>query len=214
MQHTVGILVFPEVEILDFCGPFEVFSATRLNEERRREEPSPLHVVLIAEGEDPVSTTGGMHVLPDFTLENHPTLDILVVPGGWGTRALQSNKRVLGWVALCAQQAKVVCSVCTGSFLLAGAGLLEGRSATTHWQSLHRMRETFPNVNVRDDLHVVNDGNIFTSAGVSAGIDMALHLVALMYGAEIGRATARHMEYPVPESNARRVEAQYIAAVR
>ena len=91
MQHTVGILIFPEVEILDFCGPFEVFSATRLSEERRREEPSPLHVVLIAEGDDPVSTTGGMHVLPDFTLENHPRLDILVVPGGWGTRAMRNR---------------------------------------------------------------------------------------------------------------------------
>ena len=94
------------------------------------------------------------------------------------------------------------------------AGILDGRSATTHWESLQRMRDTFPNVTVRDDLHVVNDGNIFTSAGISAGIDMTLHLVALMYGAAVGRATARHMEYPVPESNARRVEAQYIASAR
>jgi len=211
VQQTVGILVFPEVEILDFCGPFEVFSVTRLNEERRREEPSPFKVVLIAESTDLITTTGGMRVLPDYTLEDHPALDILLIPGGWGTRALQSRRRLLGWIALCARQVKVLCSVCTGSFLLAGAGQLEDRAATTHWASLNRMREAFPGVDVRDDLHVVEDGNVFTSAGISAGIDMTLRIVALIHGTEIARATARHMEYPYPESNQRRVGAKYIA---
>lgn len=211
VQQTVGILIFHEVEVLDFSGPFEVFSDTRLNEERRREEPSPFRVVLIAETVDPITTAGGMHVLPDFTLEDHPPLDILLIPGGWGTRDLQSHRRVLGWIALCAQGVKILCSVCTGSFLLAGAGQLDGRAATTHWQSLQRMREAFPKVHVRDDLSVVEDGNVFTSAGISAGIDLALNIVALLHGSEVARATARHLEYPYPEHNTRRVEAKYLA---
>lgn len=210
-MQTVGILIFPEVEVLDFCGPFEVFSATRLNEERRTEEPSPFRIVLIAENLDPISTVGGMHVLPDFTLEDHPHLDILVVPGGLGTRVLQSHKRVLGWIALCAQQVKILSAVCTGSFLLGAAGQLQGREATTHWMSLDRMRESYPNVRVRDDLNVVEDGNVFTSAGISAGIDLALRIVALIHGSDIARNTARHMEYPYPEDNRRRVETKSLA---
>src|SRR5579872_5730665 len=114
LQHTVGILIFPDVEVLDFCGPFEVFSAARLNEERRADEESPFRIVLIAEKKEPITTVGGMRVFPDFTLEDHPPLDILLVPGGMGTRTLQSHKRVLGWIALCAQQVKILSAVCTG----------------------------------------------------------------------------------------------------
>jgi transcriptional regulator GlxA family with amidase domain len=214
VQQTVGILIFPEVEVLDFCGPFEVFSVTRLKEESRREEASPFRMVLIAESKDAITTTGGMRVLPDHTLEDHPKLDILVVPGGWGTRELQSHRRLLGWIALCAREVKILSSVCTGSFLLAGAGQLDDRAATTHWMSLNRMKHAFPSIDVRDDVHVVEDGNVFTAAGISAGIDMALQIVALIYGKEIARATARHMEYPFPESNHRRVEAKYLASAR
>lgn len=211
-QQTVGILIFPDVEVLDFCGPLEVFAVTRVNEERRAEEPSPFRVVLIAETMDPVTTVSGMRVLPEFTLENHPDLDILLVPGGAGTRPLQTHKRLLGWIALCAQQVKILASVCTGSFLLAAAGQLEGRAATTHWQSLDRMREHYPNVHVRDELQVVEDGKVFTSAGISAGIDLALRMVALTQSTQIARNTARYMEYPYPENNQRRVEARYSAS--
>lgn len=208
-QQTVGILIFPDVEVLDFCGPLEVFAVTRINEERRAEEPSPFRVVLIAETLDPVTTVSGMRVLPEFTLENHPDLDILLVPGGAGTRPLQTHKRLLGWIALCAQQVKILASVCTGSFLLAAAGQLEGRAATTHWQSLDRLREHYPNVHVRDELQVVEDGKVFTSAGISAGIDLALRMVALTQSTQIARNTARYMEYPYPENNQRRVEARH-----
>ena len=211
MQQTVGILIFPEVEVLDFCGPLEVFSTARTNEEHRREEPSPFRVVLIAETLNPITTASGMRVLPDFTVENHPDLDILLVPGGAGTRPLQTHKRLLVWIALCAQQVKILASVCTGSFLLAAAGQLDGRAATTHWQSLDRMREHYPNVKVRDDLQIVEDGKIFTSAGIAAGIDLALRIVALTQSTQIARNTARYMEYPYPENNQRRVEARYSA---
>lgn len=201
----VGILVFPDVEVLDFCGPFEVFSATRLDESRRREEPSPFEVVLVALSMEQVKATGGLRVLPDHDLENCPQLDLLVVPGGWGTRGLVNDDRVIKWIRAQAQDAELVASVCTGSFLLAQAGLLEGRRATTHWQSLDRMEQTFPTISVVRDQHVVDEGSILTSAGISAGIDLALRVVSKVHGEAIGRATARYMEYPYPEGNARRV---------
>jgi transcriptional regulator GlxA family with amidase domain len=204
-RKRVGILVFPDVEVLDFCGPFEVFSVTRLDEQRRREEPSPFEALLVAEGPGPVVTTGGMKVIPDCTLERCPPLDILVVPGGWGTRAEMKNARLLAWIKERAQQVETLTSVCTGSMLLGQAGLLDGRHATTHWRSLQWMRDSFPAVTVEEKLHVVEDGNVLTSAGISAGIDMALRVVARYHGEAVARNTARNMEYRYPDDNSRRV---------
>ena len=132
-------------------------------------------------------------------------LDILVVPGGWGTRKEISNQRVLTWIAERAKEVETLTSVCTGAMLLGQAGLLDGRRATTHWRSLDWMRQSFPAVTVEDKLHVVEDGQVLTSAGISAGIDMALLVVARYFGEAVGRATARHMEYPFPDDNRRRV---------
>jgi transcriptional regulator GlxA family with amidase domain len=204
-RKRVGIVVFPDVEVLDFCGPFEVFSVTRLDEERRREEPSPFEVFLVAEGPGPIVTTGGMKVTPDHTLESCPTLDILVVPGGWGTRAEMKNARLVSWIAERAKQVETLTSVCTGSMLLGQAGLLDGRHATTHWRALQWMRDSFPAVTVEEKLHVVEDGHVLTSAGISAGIDMALRVVARYHGESVARNTARTMEYRYPDGNARRV---------
>lgn len=204
-RKRVGILIFPGVEVLDFCGPYEVFSATRLNEELRREELSPFEVVIVAEHEDVVVATGGLRVIPDHTLANCPSLDILVVPGGYGTREEMSNETLLAWIAERGRQVETLTSVCTGSMLLGQAGLLEGKRATTHWRSLNWMRESFPTVTVEDRLHVVEDGRVVTSAGISAGIDMALRVVARYYGEAVARATARHMEYQFPDDNTRRI---------
>lgn len=204
-RKRVGILIFPDVEVLDFCGPFEVFSVTRLNEELRREEQSPFEVVLVAERPEPVTTTGGMKVTPHHTLESCPPLDILVVPGGWGTRAEARNTRLLDWITARATQVETLTSVCTGSMLLGQVGLLDGRHATTHWRSLQRMRESFPAVTVEEKQHVVEDGNVLTSAGISAGIDMALKVVARYHGEAVARNTARNMEYRYPDDNSRRV---------
>jgi transcriptional regulator GlxA family with amidase domain len=204
-RKRVGILVFPDVEVLDFCGPFEVFSVTRLNEELRREEPSPFEVLIVAEHPGPVVTTGGMKVTPDHTLDACPPLDILVVPGGWGTRAEVKNARLLTWIKERAARVETLTSVCTGSMLLGQVGLLDGRHATTHWRSLQRMREAFPAVTVEDKLHVVEDGHVLTSAGISAGIDMALRVVARYHGETVARNTARNMEYRYPDDNSRRV---------
>lgn len=204
-RHRVGILLFPDVEVLDFCGPYEVFSVTRLDEPRRRDDPSPFEVLLVAEQEGPVKATGGLRVIPDHTLTTCPPLDILVVPGGWGTRAEIANERLLAWIAERGTQVETLASVCTGSMLLGQAGLLDGRRATTHWQALDWMRKAFPSVTVEEALHVVEDGHLLTSAGISAGIDLALRVVMRYCGEEAARATARHMEYPFPEHNRRRV---------
>jgi transcriptional regulator GlxA family with amidase domain len=204
-QKRVGILVYPEVEVLDFAGPFEVFSVTRLDEERRREQPSPFEVVLVAERTAPVRASGGLRVLPEYDLVGCPPLDVLVVPGGWGSRREVDNAALIGWIRERAARAEVTASVCTGAFLLARAGLLNGRPATTHWRSLDRLRDTFPAVTVERHRHVVQDGALFTSAGIAAGIDLALQVVARYHGEAVARATARHMEYPYPEDNARRV---------
>lgn len=205
-RKSVGIVIFDDVEVLDFCGPFEVFSVTRLNEEKRQEEPSPFEVILVAEDARPVKSRGGMKVTPDHTFASCPELDILVVPGGWGTRTQIKNGALLEWLNERSAELETLTSVCTGSMLLGRAGLLEGRHATTHWRSLDRMQDAFPNTIVERGKHFVNDGHIFTSAGISAGIDMSLRVVALHYGDAIARATARNMEYPYPESDERRIE--------
>jgi len=204
-RKRVGIVLFNDIEVLDFCGPFEVFSATRLNEEKRREEPSPFEVFLVAEILSHVTTTGGMKVIPQYSFENCPRLDILVVPGGWGTRKELKNPVMLEWLRSRAAEVEMLTSVCTGSMLLGFAGLIDGLHATTHWRSLDWMRDSFPRVMVEYEQHVVEDGRVFTSAGISAGIDMALKVVVRYYGREIAQATAAHMEYPFPDSNERRI---------
>jgi transcriptional regulator GlxA family with amidase domain len=205
-RKRVGIVLFEDIEVLDFCGPFEVFSATRLNEESRREEPSPFEVVLVAERPGPVTTTGGMTVLPHYTFENCPRLAVVVAPGGWGTRRELKNPVMLGWLRTRAAEAETVTAVCTGSMLLGFAGLLDGLHATTHWRSLDWMRDSFPLVTVEYGKHFVEDGRMFTSAGISAGIDMALKVVERYFGEDIARATARHMEFPYPETDVRRIQ--------
>jgi transcriptional regulator GlxA family with amidase domain len=207
-RKHVGIVLFNDIEVLDFCGPFEVFSATRLNEDKRRAEPSPFEVSLISETLAPVTATGGMKVIPHYSFEDCPHLDILVVPGGWGTRRELKNPVMLEWLRKRAAEVELLTSVCTGSMLLGFSGLLAGLHATTHWRSLDWMRDSFPDVVVEYEQHVVSDGRVFTSAGISAGIDMALKVVAQYYGTDIAQATAAHMEYPFSISNERRIRFQ------
>ena len=204
-RARAGILLFNDIEVLDFCGPFEVFSVTRLDEARRREQPSPFEVLLVAETMDPVTTAGGMQVLPMASFAGCPALDILVVPGGMGTRKEMLNPAVLDFVRAQAAGAGLVASVCTGALILGKAGLLAGLRATTHWRSLELLQELFPDVSVDSAAQVVDQGRIMTSAGIAAGIDLALLIVARRHGGAVARAAARHMEYPYPETLARRV---------
>lgn len=200
---TVGILIFDQVEVLDVAGPFEVLAVTRLHEERRQEELSPFRVSLISESMDQVSAIGGLRFTPDVTKDNCPELDLLIIPGGWGTRTQIKNVNLLKWIANKSARTRLTVSVCTGSSLLGKAGLLDGHEATTHWRTFDFLRQAAPKAYIREDLRFTNDNSIFTSAGISAGIDMALHIVSHFFGTKIGKATARQMEYPYPQSNQR-----------
>ena len=198
-RKSVGIVLFPEVEVLDFCGPFEVFSATRLQEERRREDPSPFAVRLVAESNAVIETVGGMKVLPDCTFQSCPRLDILVVPGGWGTRKEIANP----CTARLAQGARGRGrDAGLGLHRLHASGIRRTARGTAGHHALARARLDAPvaaAVRVIGDRRVVEDGDIMTSAGISAGIDLALKIVARYCGEDIARATARHMEYSFPE---------------
>jgi transcriptional regulator GlxA family with amidase domain len=191
---TVGILIFDEVEVLDFCGPFEVFSTARPAGEHS-DAAQLFTVVTIAEEDKIITCRGGLLVKPHATIEHHPPLDILVVPGGQGTRRERHNQRLLDWIAQQDQHTNLTTSVCTGAFLLAERGLLDKHRATTHWNSIEWMRSTYPAINMLADTRVVDEGHIITSAGVSAGIDMSLHVVSRLYGIEAAEWTARRMEY-------------------
>jgi transcriptional regulator GlxA family with amidase domain len=192
-QRTVAILIFDDVEVLDFCGPFEVFSVTRVPDNGG--ERAPFKVVTVAENADVVSCRGGLLVQPHATIDDEVRADILVVPGGFGTRRVVGTKRVLNWVTERNKGTELTTSVCTGAFVLAEAGLLDGLRATTHWMAIERLRQNCPGTIVLDNSRVVDEGHIITSAGISAGIDMSLHVVARLLGDEIARQTAREMEY-------------------
>jgi transcriptional regulator GlxA family with amidase domain len=196
-KMRVGILVFDDVEVLDFAGPFEVFSRTRLIpgvDSRRSDESAPFDVFTVAPRPGPVTATGGLRILPHHDFATAPAIDVLVVPGGFGTRPLLSDASVLAWVQRTAATSRRVTSVCTGALLLAQAGLLAGRRATTHWSALERLACIDATMTVDGSRRVVDDG-IVTSAGVSAGIDMALTVVAGYFGREVAEETARYIEY-------------------
>ena len=194
--RNVGILIFPDVEILDFCGPFEVFASATLPAETDEEPGTSLfEVFTIAERPEVVACRGGLLVQPNHTLADHPPLDLVVIPGGYGTRREQENPVVLDWIARQRQAGALTTSVCTGAFLLGAAGLLDGLRATTHWTTIDGLRTTLPTTDVLADVRVVDEGQVITSGGVSAGIDMALHVVRRLHGDEVAHRTARDMEY-------------------
>ncbi len=191
-QRSVGVLLFPGVELLDFAGPFEVFSAARPASDS---SVRYLTVFTVAEKAEPIRCNNPVTILPDYALADCPPMDILVVPGGMGTRSAVERQELLDWLAERSSHVEVTASVCTGSFLLAQTGLLNGKSATTHWASIERMRETYPSIDVHESVRWVDQWPIVTSAGVSAGIDMALYVLSRLYGAEAAAATAHHIEY-------------------
>jgi transcriptional regulator GlxA family with amidase domain len=190
----IGILIFDDVEVLDFCGPFEVFSMARPVREHS-DESRLFTVVTVAEQDRIVTCRGGLLVKPHATIENHPPLDILVVPGGQGARRERHNQRLLDWIVQQDQHTNLTTSVCTGAFLLAERGLLDHHRATTHWNSIEWMRNMYPNVEIVADERVIDEGHIITSAGVSAGIDMSLHVVSRLFSIDVAKWTARRMEY-------------------
>ena len=201
-QLNVGILLFDGVEILDFAGPFEVFSRTRLVpgvDSRRSEESAPFAVSTVAATSLPITTTGGLRVEPHHSFASEHRIDLLVVPGGFGTRALLNDTRTLEWIQRTSASVKFLTSVCTGSLLLARAGLLSHKRATTHWGALDLLQTIDPTIQVERTLRVVRDG-VITSAGVSAGIDMAFEVVESICGKAVADETAQYIEYRRAES--------------
>jgi transcriptional regulator GlxA family with amidase domain len=188
--RNVGILIFDDVEVLDFCGPFEVFAVTG-----RQSDAKPFHVYTIAERRDPVAARGGLSVNPTHTLADCPRPDVLVVPGGFGTRRLMEHKPVIDWIRGAAGEAELVLSVCTGALLLGKAGLLDGQPATTHHAALELLRQAAPRAAVRGEQRIVDNGALVISAGISAGIDAALHVVSRLVGEGAAAEAAAHMEY-------------------
>jgi transcriptional regulator GlxA family with amidase domain len=201
-KRSVGILIFDGVEVLDFAGPYEVLSRTRTVPgalSRRSDESAPFRVFTVARTRAAVKATGGLAVLPDHDFAGAPAIDVLVVPGGFGTRPLLEDAETLGWIRRRSADARQVASVCTGALLLAKAGLLAGRRATTHWNALDLLASLDPTLTVERNVRFVEDG-ILSSAGVAAGIDMTFQLVARLCGQAVAEETAHYIEYPWPRS--------------
>ena len=198
MKYSVGILLFNEVEVLDFAGPFEVFSITTIDDQGTK----GFDVFTISQNPGAVSARNGLKVLADKRLTDVDTLDILIVPGGYGAEKIEiHNTKVLEWIARISTSTKITASVCTGAFLLAKAGLLKGLNATTHWMDLDDLETNYPDITVCRNVNYVDNGHFVTSAGISAGIEMSLHLVNRLFGKDIALKTAKRMEYRInPDS--------------
>lgn len=191
MTRNVAILIFDDVEVLDFCGPFEVFGVAGLRSAGER----PFSVYTVAEKMGPVIARNGLSINPGFTIADCPQADILLVPGGQGTRREIHNEALVNWVREQAGRVELLLSVCTGALVLARAGLLEGLSATTHFRAFDELAALAPNTTLCPDQRYVDNGQIILSAGVSAGIDMSLYVVRRLLGEEQANETARHMQY-------------------
>lgn len=193
MTLTIGILVFDDTEELDFVGPWEVFTmANGVAKDTHR-------VLLMAERDVPIRCAKGMRVLPDVMLAQCPKLDVLLIPGGQGTRREVENEPLLAWIAKTAADCRWVTSVCTGALLLTAAGPARGKRVTTHWSFVEVLRKRGEAREVLENVRYVRDGNVVTAAGVSAGIDMTLWLTGQIHGPDFARKVQRGMEYdPAP----------------
>jgi transcriptional regulator GlxA family with amidase domain len=188
----VGIFLFNEVEVLDFAGPFEVFSLAEYPE--TAEKVFKVHT--ISEKNILLSARNGLKVKADFTFAEHPAFDVLIVPGGYGAENIEiENPIALDWIKSTAVQTALVASVCSGAFLLAKTGVISDHQVTTHWMDQDDLQKQYPALKVLGDRKYVDAGNIVTSGGISAGIEMSLYLVSRLAGAEIALATARRMAY-------------------
>lgn len=187
---NIGIYVYDQAEVLDFSGPFEVFStATRICGDNK-----PFSVFLIGERSGVVHARGGYRVMTDFSIIDHPPIDVLIVAGGMHQEEMQKPE-VMCWMGSVAKSSTLVASVCTGAFLLAQAGVFSTQRVTTHWQDIDELRAMFPALTVVDKVRWVDDGNKISSAGISAGIDMSLHLVGRLHSAALAVQTARQMDF-------------------
>ena len=189
-RRNVAILLFNDVEVLDFAGPFEVFSvADELS------SCTLFNVFIVAETNNAIIARNGLSVNPDYTILNCPKVDILIIPGGDGTRPILEKKNVLEWVQLISKDAELVLSICTGALVLAKAGILEGLQATTHHEAFDELSSLTTNTKIIRDERYVNNSPVITSAGVSAGIDMCLYVVDKLLGYEHALKVREYIEY-------------------
>jgi transcriptional regulator GlxA family with amidase domain len=189
MTRNIAIMIFDDVEVLDFCGPFEVFSVANYFSK------AAFNVYLIAPKQRTILARNGLKVIPDYDLATAPAPDILLIPGGWGTRPLIHNPTVIGYIQQQAGQVERLLSVCTGAYLLAKADLLDGLQATTHHGSFEMLAELAPTATLVRDVKYVDNGRIVLSGGISAGINMSLYIVGQLLGEEVAQKTADYMEY-------------------
>ena len=190
MTTRIGVSLFDGAEELDWAGPWEVLAAWS-----EQHPDDDVEVFTVAQHDGVVTCAKGLKVVPDHTWDSAPPIDVLVYPGGRGTRRQIGDEVITGWLRKTAADARLMTSVCTGSLVYADAGLLNGRPATTHWGSLDRLGELGDRVEVRPHDRFVDDGDLITASGVSAGIDMALHLVARLVSVERAREVRRYIQY-------------------
>jgi len=195
MTINTGIFIYNDVEVLDFAGPFEVFSTAARVKSRQTKELLPFfNVFTIGEKKPLITARGGLKICPEYTIKTHPEIDLLIIPGGIVTKEL-ANDHIISWIKTCDTRSKMTASVCTGAFLLAKAGLLTSKKATTHFEDIPDLENMFPDTQVIPNVPWVEEGNIVTSAGISAGIDMSLFLVSRFTDTQLAIDTARQMEF-------------------
>lgn len=188
----IGIFLFDEVEVLDFTGPFEVFSLANKDDQKLFE------IITIGETGNTISARNGLQIIPTVSFHDCPELDILIIPGGYGAEEIEIHKQiVIDWIVGQKKIVRILASVCTGAFLLAECGLLNSRMATTHWMDLDRLEKSYPKIEVIRNAAFVDDGDIITSGGISCGINMSFHIVNRFFGLEIAMNIAKRMEYDI-----------------
>lgn len=185
---NIAIFIYDDAEVLDFSGPFEVFSTAK------RVANKDWNIFTVAESTELVTARGGFLVQPHYSIKSHPRIDLLIVVGGVHNAELEKTN-IIAWIKKVDVDAKIVASVCTGAFLLAKAGLLNGHQVTTHWEDITALSNDFPLLEVVTDKRWISSGKYITSGGISAGIDMSLHLVSILDSDNLAQATAHQMEY-------------------
>lgn len=195
MTFRVSILVFDAVEALDFAGPYEVFTTASRVHGRQHPDAAPLfNVACVSREGQPIQARAGLRVLPEHSFASSPPCDVLIVPGGVVDAAM-ADAPTRDWIARMAAGSQITASVCTGAFLLAASGVLRTGPVTTHWEDVADLRAGFPALTVVEGPRWIDNGPLVTSAGISAGMDMSLHLVARLAGQALAERTARQMDY-------------------
>ena len=186
---NIGIYIYDNAEVLDFSGPFEVFTTAQ-----RISKKSLFTTYLINEVNQIVKARANYKVIPDHHINNHPDLDLLIVVGG--DHSQEVNKpEVIEWISHQSKKVRIIASVCTGAFLLAKAGVITDQEVTTHWEDISDLQQQYPNLQVKREVRWVEQNNLITSGGISAGIDMSLYLVSQFSSLQLAEATAKQMEF-------------------